>query len=212
MEKTIEKIIELEWRFFDLVQNEGGRAPCQDDWNSFRIMRGSQFMAWSTPLRESWYEDLLLARSEGRNPLTEKYGYMMYVADPRANSAIMGRLPSVSEEKKSLSRKIADRLVRQSAAFARRYPLVAGNARPLRTADEGAGTMTSMETYQLGELWTYSQRTLILLDEHLARLAEEGVNYAELVIRNSLIQKGFAGLEEAEAFLAARQSGDVRQR
>lgn len=208
MEKTIEKIIELEWRFFDLVQNEGGRASCQDDWKTFRIMRGSQFMAWSQPLRESWYKDLLRARSEGRNPLTEKYGYMMCVADPRANREMMDRLPPVSEEKKSLSRKIVDRLVQQNAAFARRYPLVAGHARPLRTADEGAGTMTSMETYQLGELWTYSQRTLILLDEHLARLAGEGVNYAELVVRNSLIQKGFAGLEDAEALLAARQSGE----
>lgn len=208
MEKTIEKIIELEWRFFDLVQNEGGRASCQDDWKTFRIMRGSQFMVWSQPLRESWYGDLLRARSEGRNPLTEKYGYMMCVADPRANREMMDRLPPVSEEKKSLSRKIVDRLVQQNAAFARRYPLVAGHARPLRTTDEGAGTMTSMETYQLGELWTYSQRTLILLDEHLARLAGEGVNYAELVVRNSLIQRGFAGLEDAEAFLAARQSGE----
>ncbi len=208
MEKTIETIIELEWRFFDLVQNEGGRASCQDDWKTFRIMRGSQFMAWSQPLLESWYKDLLRARSEGRNPLTEKYGYMMCVADPRANREMMDRLPPVSEEKKSLSRKIVDRLVQQNAAFARRYPLVAGHARPLRTADEGAGTMTSMETYQLGELWTYSQRTLILLDEHLVRLAGEGVNYAELVVRNSLIQRGFAGLEDAEAFLAARQSGE----
>ncbi len=132
----------------------------------------------------------------------------MCVVAQRANREMMDRLPPVSEEKKSLSRKIVDRLVQQNAAFARRYPLVAGHARPLRTADEGAGTMTSMETYQLGELWTYSQRTLILLDEHLARLAGEGVNYAELVVRNSLIQRGFAGLEDAEAFLAARQSGE----
>ena len=62
-----------------------------------------------------------------------------------------------------------------------------------------------METYQLGELWTYSRRTLTLLDEHLRDLEAAGVNYPELVIRNSLLQRGFSGLEEAEAFLAKRQ-------
>ena len=54
---------------------------------------------------------------------------------------------------------------------------------------------------------TYSQRTLTLLDEHLMDLEAAGINYPELVIRSSLLQRGFPGLEEAEAFLAKRQRG-----
>ena len=71
MEKLIDKIIELEWMFFGLVRNEGGRASCQDDWKTFRVMRRSQFMAWTVPVLESWLDDLLTARAEGRNPLTD---------------------------------------------------------------------------------------------------------------------------------------------
>lgn len=205
MEKLIDEIIGLEWCFFDRVRNEGGRAPCQDDWKTFRIMRGSQFMAWNRPLLESWHGDLLQARERGYNPMTEKYGYMMCIADPEANLELAASLPPVSEEKKALSRKIIERLVPQNAAFRRRYPLLAAHARPLRTADESGGDMTSMETYQLGELWTYSRRTLTLLDEHLRDLEAAGINYPELVIRNSLLQRGVSGLEEAEAFLAKRQ-------
>ena len=74
MEKLIDEIIGLEWCFFDRVRNEGGRAPCQDDWKTFRIMRSSQFMAWNRPLLESWHGDLLQARERGDNPMTEKYG------------------------------------------------------------------------------------------------------------------------------------------
>ena len=152
MDKLIDKIIELEWMFFGLVRNEGGRASCQDDWKTFRVMRRSQFMAWTVPVLESWLDDLLTARAEGRNPLTEKYGYMMCIAAPEANLELAASLPPVSEEKKALSRKIIERLVPQNAAFRRRYPLLAAHARPLRTADESGGDMTSMETYQLGEL------------------------------------------------------------
>ena len=43
---VIEKIIELEWNQFQAVHNEGGRASCQDDRETFDIMRGSQFADW----------------------------------------------------------------------------------------------------------------------------------------------------------------------
>ena len=207
MEKLIDKIIELEWMFFGLVRNEGGRASCQDDWETFRVMRRSQFMAWTVPVLESWLDDLLTARAEGRNPLTEKYGYMMCIAAPQENRELSERLPAVPDETKVISRKIIDRLAVQNAAFAGRYPLIAGQARPLRTKDEREDRMTSIETYQTGELWTYSQRTLELLDAHLKDLETGGVNYPELVIGNSLRQRGFSSLEEAEGFLASKRNG-----
>ena len=43
MNELIGKIVDEEWAQFQLVNNQGGRASCQDDWRQFSIMRGSQF-------------------------------------------------------------------------------------------------------------------------------------------------------------------------
>ena len=58
MEELINEIIALEWAFFDKVQNEGGRAPCQDDFRTFRAMRASQYEAWDEATLSSWHDDL----------------------------------------------------------------------------------------------------------------------------------------------------------
>ena len=73
MEELINEIIALEWAFFDKVQNEGGRAPCQDDFRPFRARRASQYEAWDEATLSSWRGDLTAARAAGRNPLAEKY-------------------------------------------------------------------------------------------------------------------------------------------
>ena len=52
VEELIEKIVMLEWKAFDKVENQGGRASCQDDWSTFSIMRKSQYMLW-----EEWYPE-----------------------------------------------------------------------------------------------------------------------------------------------------------
>lgn len=36
---SIDDIIKEEWRQFQLVKNEGGRADCQDNWQEFYIMQ-----------------------------------------------------------------------------------------------------------------------------------------------------------------------------
>ncbi|MCI9490001.1 MAG: DUF4125 family protein, partial [Dorea sp.] len=64
MRYWIEKIIEEEWRQFQLVNNRGGRASCQDNPEEFRIMRMSQFLTWPGELAGSYYADLLQAAEE----------------------------------------------------------------------------------------------------------------------------------------------------
>ena len=78
----IEKIVELEWKQFDKVKNEGGRADCQDDFETFRIMRKSQYLTWSKELLESYYEDLINAKKSGWNLIMEKYARMMKSTNP----------------------------------------------------------------------------------------------------------------------------------
>ena len=60
-DELIKQIIALEWKFFDKVPNEGGRAACQDDFRTFRMMRGSQYAAWSDEMLESYMDDLMRA-------------------------------------------------------------------------------------------------------------------------------------------------------
>lgn len=202
MEDIIESIIQMEWEFFDKVENEGGRASCQDDWNTFSKMRRSQYMAWPEPLIESWKSDLVRANEEGRNPLTEKYGYMMCISDPEGNAETALRLPPVSPKKIDTARRIVDRLIPQNETFRAKYPRVSGRGRPLRTSEEPAAGWTSIETYELGELWTYSQKTLELFEANLDAFEKEGKSYPETVVENGLKLRGFKSLEEAEAILA----------
>lgn len=202
MEDIIESIIQMEWEFFDKVENEGGRASCQDNWETFSKMRRSQYMAWPEPLLESWKSDLVRANEEGRNPLTEKYGYMMCISDPEGNEETALRLPSVSPEKIEAARRIVDRLIPQNEVFRAKYPRISGRGRPLRTSEEPAAGWTSIETYELGELWTYSQKTLELFEANLDAFEKEGKSYPETVVENGLKLRGFKSLEEAEAILA----------
>ena len=205
MKNIIESIIQMEWDFFDKVENEGGRAACQDNWETFSKMRRSQYMAWSEPLLKNWKADLNIAREEGRNPLTEKYGYMMCISDPEANKETARRLPPVSQEKKQVARCIVDRLILQNETFRAKYPLVSGRGRPLRTLEEPAAGGTSIETYELGELWTYSQKTLELFEANLDEYEKEGRSYPETVVENGLKLRGFESLDQAEEYLAKRE-------
>ena len=205
MKDVIESIIQMEWDFFDKVENEGGRASCQNNWDTFSKMRRSQYMAWSEPLLENWKADLNIAREEGRNPLTEKYGYMMCISDPEGNKETVRRLPPVSHEKKQITRCIVDRLILQNETFRAKYPRVSGRGRPLRTSEEPAAGWTSIETYELGELWTYSQRTLELFAANLDIFEKEGRSYPEAVVEYGLKLRGFESLDQAEEYLAKRE-------
>lgn len=214
-DKLTEEIIKTEWAFFDKVQNEGGRAECQDDWKTFSIMRRSQYSAWSPAMLESWMGDLRAALDDeiGRNPLTEKYGYMMCISEPAENAELAKRLPNVSDEQKAAASRITERLLPLNEAFREKYPRVAGRGRPLRTSEEKAAGFTSVETYELGELYTYSIRTLELFEKHLQNLENAGVSYPEAVIEDSLRQRGFTSLAQAEKYLAEKESqrGGVQQ-
>ena len=58
-EDMITSIISREWDFFDKVQNKGGRAGCQDDFETFNIMRKSQFLAWNEETLKNYLEVLV---------------------------------------------------------------------------------------------------------------------------------------------------------
>ena len=193
----ITEIIRREWNMFTNVNNEGGRAGCQDDRLTFEVMRRSQFEAWNVPSLESYLGDLDGAVAAGRNLVTEKYGHMMKSTAPLQYAAIADRLPMPTPEAAALADEISALLLRQTEAYARQYPVMALQGRPLYAAEDGDG-VTSVETYQKGELYTYSAQTLERLLAWIREKEAEGKNFALMILENTVARYGFASVAEAE--------------
>lgn len=203
MEGMIKSVVAIEWALFDKVQNCGGRAACQDDAETFSIMRSSQFRAWSQALLESYKEDLLYAQSQGRNLLCEKYAYMMERTSPDEYQRIKDVLPVPSLEKLFLTDVICAAHVAWQEELAKRFPRLTGRGRPIRRESDAPG-ITSFETYLRGELLTYSVETLRLYAAFVEKNQKEKINLCEQVLRNTVLRYGYPDLEAAETHQAAR--------
>lgn len=195
--KTTDEIVEREWNFFQQARNEGGRASCQNDWETFRIMRESQFEAWPRELQESYLEDLREAEAAGWNMVAEKYARMMESTAPEQYRELEGQLPQVSVQKRALADAIAAIQVGWMEAFAESYPHLAGNARLVHTAEDTVWD-TSAETYLRGELLTYSEQTLRLYGAFVAELAKTDGNLNADIIERTVKKYGYASLADAE--------------
>lgn len=200
MDRLTEEIIDIEWAMFSRVQNEGGRASCQEDPETFRIMRASQFDAWDVHTLQSYLADLHAAQAAGRNLLTEKYAYMMRDSHPAEFEKIRDRLPPVPEDKQELIEDIVRRHIAWKASFNGEYPLLAGVGRPTLSQQDASG-FTSSETYLRGELTTYSTETLLSYNRYLDRLEAEGQNIVRMITLNTVRAYGYRDLDHAEQVL-----------
>ncbi|MGP1570022.1 MAG: DUF4125 family protein [Eubacteriales bacterium] len=191
----INNIIETEWFFFDNVNNTGGRAWCQDDEWAFYANRYSQFHVFSEQTLESYKADLDLALSEGRNIITEKYAYMMEFTDPAYYCKhLKGSIPDVPSEKENLVNAIADFLVEKERAFEASYPKFAGKGRVL----EGSFEYATFRVYVIGELKTYSLKTLVLYLADLVKADKENRNISKEIHEMTAKFYGYRNLEDAE--------------
>ena len=192
-------ISSAEWQMFDKVQNEGGRAACQNDARTFAIMRYSQFAPLPQDVLESYRDDLEQAAQVGRNLLAEKYAYMMEYTDPATfDRTLRDHLPAVSAYKQELCARIANRLICDEQQFATRYPALHAQSRPTEGAQADD---VSVHVYALGELKTYSERTLERYDAWLRAHPEENISVS---VHRVMVQLyGYDSLEAAEA----RQKG-----
>lgn len=203
LETVRKEIVNTEWAMFQATRNVGGRASCQDDYTTFYNMRMAQFAAWSDAAAESYMDDLGAAKIQGRNLVAEKYLHMMKYTHPAEYEAQSHFLPATSREKTDLANEICDEMVAQTIPLREAYPHVGNTGRPLLSTDDKYGT--SIQTYQMGELLTYSVKTLLLLKDHLFALKAKGRSLAREITTRSVCSCGFASLEAAEAFLAERQ-------
>ena len=202
MKELVDRVVDLEWEFFQNVNNEGGRASCQDNRRTFDIMRKSQFKAWDADTLESYLSDLLAAKSAGENPLREKYARMMESTDAAEYKKLEAKLPPVVAGKKQLVDDIVAIQMPWQRDYARAYSRLATRARPVGSMSDRQYT-TSVETYLRGELLTYSEETLRRYLRHIRSVFEAGGNLTVAIMENTVKMYGYQSLQAAEDAIAA---------
>ncbi len=195
--KSIAELILKEWNQFQKVQNEGGRASCQNDMREFVINRLGQFLTWNDEMRQSYYQDLEEAERLDWNLLTEKYARMMKYTAPQQYAALCNRLPVISEQKENLVEKIVKQQLLWQEEYTRLYPKVSRGSRPTDRGSD-ADWVTSFETYLRCELYTYSERTLHAYLNHVEDMAHRGINMTILNLEFMAKLYGFSSLQEME--------------
>ena len=195
-----ENIVALEWAMFQAVQNIGGRASCQDDYETFRVMRTAQAMSWSEEIKASLLRDMETAEQTGRNLVAEKYARMMETTDPGGYEAIAELLPPVSTQAEELARGIAEQMAVWCERAAEKYPRVCSRGRAVRRKEDRLW-VTSLETYWYGELLTYSGGTLRLIRDYCAEKEKQGENLYVNIQTNTASLLGFHSLDELEETL-----------
>lgn len=194
----IKEIIEREWDFFQKVNNIGGRASCQDDYETFSIQRGAQFEVFYDDVRESYLEDLKLYKEIGRNPLMEKYARMMESSDPEYFETIKEYLPPMEQMQKDLIETIVDIEVGMREEFNQQYPHISSLAR-LTYSSQDNQEDTSFETYLRGELSTYSPHTLYLYGQMILDMVQKQENMIMMIMEKTAKAYGYKSLEDADS-------------
>lgn len=200
----VDAVVTAEWEMFSNVQNVGGKASCQMDPKTFRIMRSSQMDNWDDELLGSYLEDLLNARLEGRNLVTEKYARMMESTFPEEYAQLADSLPPLDPEAMAQVDDIVAAHVAWKEDLDSRFPSLADRGRPLRSRDDRPGWV-SMETYLRAELRTYSSKTIALYHRATMERLRKGESEAEQNLLHQVQQYGFEDIESAEKHFSARR-------
>ena len=196
----VDTIVAAEWEAFDRVVNEGGRADCQDDWDTFSKMRKSQYLTWSIEMLESFLADMKEAAANSWNLITEKYARMEESTAPEKYAQIADKLPPRDDQTKAIVEEIVKIQVGFMEEFAEDYPKVAGTARKIHTYED-TPYETSYETYLRGELLTYSPQTLRLYGDYVVEHVRNEKNLAAEIMTNTAMLYGYKSLEDLESKL-----------
>ena len=192
----IEEIVEREWFFFQKVNNIGGRASCQDDPDTFYNMRIAQFSAYVNSVNQAYLEYLKECEQNGRNPLTEKYAYMMKDSDPEYYKTIQDSLPVPDEETIAIIEIIVHLQLKMREEFNQKYPYLASLARNTYSIEDDQEN-TSFETYLRGELMSYNEQTLHAYGNMMVKYVRGNKNLIEMIMENTVKSYHYDSLEKA---------------
>lgn len=193
----IEQIIQLEWEMFQNVKNKDGRANCQDDYETFYIMRSSQYKCYQPQVLESYLNDLITAKSIGRNLIMEKYARMMAYSHKEEYEEIKNYLDPIDDQALEIIEQIIAIQLNWRKEFKRHYPKLIHLSRQSYTNDD-THDKTSFETYLRGELLTYSKQTLILYTQMIVDYFKCNINMISSIMSETVKAYGYDSLQDAE--------------
>ncbi len=195
--QLVDQVVAMEWKAFGEVNNEGGRAGCQDNRETFEIMRKSQYLTWTEEMLYQYSADFIEALQRGWNMVTEKYARMMESNAKEQYEALKNQLPELSDGKKILIELVVAIQVGWMEEFARTYPNLANNARAIHTSEDTEYN-TSYETYLRGEVSTYSDKMMNLYASFIVGMYREGKNLCMYTMRLMTALYGYESLDAAE--------------
>ena len=162
-------------------------------------------MSWSEATLESYLDDLLEAKNNNRNLMTEKYGRMMKLTWPEEYAQIEHLLPLLEPEVPPLVEEILRIALKWEEELRDKYPNIVKRGRPIYSSED-TRDVTSFETYLNGELFTYSYKTLKLYYENILKLQSENINGSEVTLEHMMKSYGFKSLKEANEVLGSKST------
>ena len=199
-EELIKEIIDREWEMFSVLKNTGGVAECQNNKPEFIIMRSGQWDNLPDKILESYKQDLIEAKKAGRNLLEEKYIIMMEYSAPSEFDGVKHLLPNISNGSLTLIKQIEKIYLDWGDEFENNFPKFSKLCRPLRSSGD-IPERASVQTYLIGELSSYSTRTVLFYFDYVTQCVKEGKNLIYITHSDVVKQKGFNSIEEVEAAL-----------
>ncbi len=194
----IQEIIEREWEFFGMVQNIGGRAECQNNYDTFYLHRKAQYDHFDEPTLTSYLHDLTIYKEAGINPITLKYAYMMESSDPTYYAQIKTQLPQLDDETKAIIEEVIAIELEMLTNCNAQYPKFAKLSRGANSHEDDL-LNTSFETYLRGELYTYSPTTLMNYAKMIIYNVQNDINFVFEIRQSSAIALGYVSLADAES-------------
>ena len=199
-EELIKEIIDREWEMFSVLKNTGGIAECQNNKPEFIIMRSGQWDNLPDKILESYKQDLIDAKEFGRNLLEEKYMRMMEYSAPSEFEGVKHLLPNISNGSLTLIKQIEKIYLNWGDEFESKFPKFSKLCRPLRSSGD-IPERASVQTYLIGELSSYSTRTVLFYYDYVKQCVEKGINLIYVTHTDVVKKKGFNSIEEVESAL-----------
>lgn len=194
-DNIIKNIIDMELNFFVNVNASEGTGSCQNDLDTFKIMRNSQIQTWSEELLESYQNDLEKAMNEGRNLMTEKYARMMNYTHPEEFNKIKDNFSEIPKHIENKIESIITVYLEWDKETFKKYPLLKERGRKTNSSEDTSQS-TSFETYFRGELQTYSEKTIDIYEAYVQEMKKEKSNLVEKQLYNTAVSYGYNSLEE----------------
>ena len=172
IEELLRDIVAIELRMFLTVQT-AAPTTCQEQPETFKLMRRAGFHVLSPETLESYLHDLQEALEEDRNLVTLKYARIDELIPSLNDNPVIGKIVGIEE--------------RWFKELEQKYPLTFRNR-----AEFAAGT------YLRSELETYSDRTLELYLKDVTKALHEGRNLTAERYTYLFKQLGYNSIDDME--------------